>query len=365
MIYLPTVYTINIIKILITLIIMECNISDAIQTNAEFTLVDYVWIGGKGELRSKTRVIYSIVQSLKDVPEWNYDGSSTYQADGATSEVFIRPRRMYRCPFRRPGGLIVMCDTYAPDGTPIKNNHRYDADIIFNKYSDQKAWYGLEQEYFIYDVKTDKPIGFDPLGQQGQYYCSVGGNNAFGRRISDEHLEACLYAGIHISGTNAEVGPGQWEFQVGPVEGIDAADQLWISRYILEKITEQHNTYVVYDPKPLEGDWNGSGCHTNFSTEPMRQSGGFDVIMNAVNKLGEKHLDHMKSYGENNDKRMSGLHETSKYDEFSYGIANRKASVRIPTDTAKNGMGYFEDRRPAANMDPYIVTAKILETIME
>jgi glutamine synthetase len=173
-----------------------------------------------------------------------------------------------------------------------------------------------------------------------------------------------LYAGITISGTNAEVAPSQFEFQVGPVEGIDAADQLWIARYILEKISENYNMYIVYHPKPLDGDWNGSGCHTNVSTESMRSEGGYEIIIKLMDKLKEKHAEHMEIYGENNSKRMSGLHETSNYDTFSYGIASRKASVRIPNDTIKNGKGYFEDRRPAANMDPYRVTAKILETIM-
>lgn len=329
-----------------------------------YTVVDYVWIGGSGELRSKTRVLYKHIRSLEDVPYWNYDGSSTNQADGESSEIFIYPRRIFRCPFRKPEGLIVMCDTYTSNHLPAKYNHRYNATKIFDQYADQKPWYGLEQEYFIYDNKTGNPLGFDPNGIQGQYYCSVGSLNAYGRDISDQHLEACLYAGIKISGTNAEVAPGQWEFQIGPVEGIDASDQLWIARYLLEKISEKYNVTISYHPKPLQGNWNGSGCHTNFSTELMRNPGGYNYIVEIMDKLKGKHLEHMAIYGEDNQKRMSGLHETSKYDFFSYGIASRKASVRIPNDTVNDKMGYFEDRRPAANMDPYLVTSKLLETVM-
>lgn len=328
-----------------------------------YQLVDYVWIGGNNELRSKTRVLYHQVNTVEDVPEWNYDGSSTDQADADTSEIFIRPRRLFNCPFRPENGFLVMCDTYTCDDQPAKNNYRATAAKVFEEYADQKPWYGLEQEYFIYDRKTDNPLGYHVNGTQGQYYCSVGSLNSFGRNIVEHHMQACLHAGIHLSGINAEVAPGQFEFQIGPVEGIDAADQLWMARYIYEKISELYDVYIVYEPKPLKGDWNGSGCHTNFSTLPMREENGYRVIIDAMDKLSEKHTEHMLIYGDDNHTRMSGLHETSSYDEFTYGIANRKCSVRIPTETFIAQKGYFEDRRPAANIDPYRVTAKILETI--
>ena len=335
-------------------------------------IVDYVWIGGKGELRSKTRVIhdsslFSRIITLQDIPDWNYDGSSTGQAEGNASEIFIKPRRLFKCPFRigGPRSYIVMCDTYTPDNKPALYNNRNSAKEIFDKYSDQKSWFGLEQEYFIYDVETNKPIGFDNIITKNQFYCGVGRRNIFGRELSDSHMIHCLMAGIKISGTNAEVSPGQWEYQIGPVEGIDAADQLWISRYILEKLSEQYGVYVSFHPKPIMGDWNGSGCHTNFSTEAMRSEGGYDLIISCMDKLANKHKEHMEIYGDDNDIRMSGFHETSAYDTFTYGIGTRGSSVRIPNETISNGKGYFEDRRPASNMDPYLVTSKLLETIME
>ncbi len=329
----------------------------------EYTIVEYVWLGGESELRSKTRVYYDAINSIDDIAIWNFDGSSTNQADGESSEVFLYPRALFKCPFRRPNGFIVMCDTWTANGEPAKCNNRAAAAKTFEKYADQEPWYGLEQEYFIYDPMTNLPIGFNPEIPQGQFYCSVGTANAFGREISDQHMEACLYAGIKISGTNLEVTQAQLEFQIGPVEGINAADQLWVARFILEKISEQHNIIINYHPKPLK-NFNGSGCHTNFSTKKMRSPGGLDVIFNSMDKLKAKHAEHMLIYGEHNNERMTGLHETSSFDEFTWGIANRGCSVRIPSETAKNGYGYAEDRRPSAGMDPYLVTAKILETIM-
>lgn len=330
----------------------------------EYTIVEYVWLDSKINLRSKTRVYYDTIKSIEDVQIWNYDGSSTGQANGESSEIFLHPRALFKCPFRRPNGLIVMCDTYTSDGKPAKSNNRSAAAEIFEKYADQEPWYGLEQEYFIYDPATNLPIGFNPDIEQKQYYCSVGTLNAFGRDISDQHMEACLYAGIKVSGTNLEVTAGQNEWQIGPVEGIAAADQLWISRFILEKISEQHGVVINYHPKPLKGDWNGSGCHCNFSTKNMRNPGGLEIILNSMDKLKAKHAEHMLVYGKHNRERMTGLHETSSFDNFSWGIANRKASIRIPSETAKNGYGYLEDRRVASSADPYLVTAKILETIM-
>lgn len=329
----------------------------------EKTIVDYVWIGGKGEIRMKTRVLDTLVKNLEDIPPWNYDGSSTYQTYGENSEIFIYPQRLFKCPFRT-NSLFVICDTYKPDGTPHETNHRFAANEIFERYLDQKPWYGLEQEYFIYDYYNDIPVGFPHNGEQGQYYCATGGGNAFCRHIVDHHLECCLYAGIQISGTNGEVAPGQWEFQIGPVEGIAAADQLIAARYILNRISERYDVRIIYDPKPVKGDWNGSGCHTNFSTEAMRVDGGYEKIIKCMKKLEARHQVHMSVYGENNFSRMSGAHETSSYDHFTYGIGSRKSSVRIPTDTVNARKGYFEDRRPAANIDPYQVTSIILETVM-
>lgn len=334
-------------------------------------LYEYVWIGGSDELRSKTKVTKEKL-SFEDLPDWNYDGSSTKQAEGHDSEVIIKPVKMIRDPFRTVNDSIVLCATYKPDGTPLPNNHRDKAKKIFDKYVDEKPWYGMEQEYFITNPLNGYPLGFDNKGRaapQGQYYCSVGTGNAFGRDIVEDHLRACVEAGLNLSGINAEVAPGQWEFQVGPVEGIDAGDQMILARYLLDRVAEKYKVMINYEPKLIKGDWNGSGCHVNFSTENMREGTegktGLEYIEESIEKLSKKHKEHMMVYGENNDRRMTGEHETASFDKFTHGKANRGASVRIGNETYANKKGYFEDRRPASNINPYIVTSILLETTME
>lgn len=335
------------------------------------TLVEYIWLGGSSELRSKTRVFNHSIRRLSEISHWNYDGSSTEQADGSDSEITLQPIGAFPCPFRGFPNLLVFCATYRPDGTPLPNNHFDQAKAIFDKALHLKPWYGIEQEFFLIDNATNRPLGFpaDPTkypAPQGQYYCSVGSKNTFGRHILEAHMRACLQANLHVSGINAEVAPGQWEYQIGPVEGIQAAIELWVSRYILERITERFNVHVDWTPKPIEGDWNGSGCHTNFSTLPMREGTsdktGLEHIEEAISRLSKKHDEHMAVYGTDNHLRMTGKHETADYRTFSSGRANRGASIRIGNDTIKNKSGYFEDRRPSSNMDPFQVTSILFET---
>lgn len=327
--------------------------------------IEYIWIGGKLELRSKTRILTPRdFTNISNIPNWNYDGSSTNQAAGIDSEIVIIPRAIYPSPFVK-NSYLVMCDTYTPSGVLGKCNHRYDAKLIFDKYLSSHPWYGIEQEYFMFKPNETFPIGYDPNVTQGQYYCSVGTNNAFGRQLAEQHMDYCIKAGLTISGINSEVAPGQWEFQIGPVEGIEACDQLWIARYILEKLSEEHNIVINYHPKPMKGDWNGSGCHVNFSTKEMRENNGLQIILNSMKSMEKNHQIHMAFYGEDNQERMSGLHETSDPNKFTFGIGDRTASIRIPNETYNNNMGYFEDRRPAANMDPYQVCPLILKTVME
>jgi len=300
---------------------------------------------------------------------WNYDGSSTDQAPGRDSEVYLRPCAIYPDPFRRGKNVLVMCEAVLPDGklTPIPSNTRRNAATVMEKAKEHKSWFGIEQEYTLFCPDGNTPLGWPRggyPGPQGPYYCSVGAENAFGRRIVEAHYRACLYAGVKISGVNAEVMAGQWEYQVGPCEGIESGDQVWLARYIMQRVCEDFGVIVSFDPKPKRGDWNGAGCHTNVSTKAMREDGGYDVIIEAIKKLGKKHDEHIAVYGKGNELRLTGAHETAPIDKFSYGVANRGASIRIPRQAKIEGRGYFEDRRPASNMDPYVVTAKIIQTIV-
>ncbi|KAL4401188.1 glutamate--ammonia ligase [Malassezia pachydermatis] len=326
---------------------------------------EYVWLDAAGHPRAKTTTVDGPVKSLADLKEWNFDGSSTGQAPGGNSDVYLRPVAYYPDPFRLGDNVIVLAECYNNDGTPNKANHRHAAAKIFEQCKDQHPWFGIEQEYSLMGA-DDRPYGW-PVGgfpgPQGPYYCGVGAGRVVGRDLVEAHYRACLYAGINHSGINAEVMPSQWEFQVGPCEGIEMGDHLTIARYLLLRIAEEWGVKVSIHPKAVPGDWNGAGCHTNFSTEAMRQKGGMKAIEEAIERLGKRHNEHIAVYGEDNEMRLTGRHETGHIGQFSAGVANRGASIRIPRHVAAQGYGYLEDRRPASNIDPYQVTGIIAETV--
>ena len=327
------------------------------------TILEYLWIDGNGELRSKTRVLNNTVgiYNLESIPIWNYDGSSTSQAssDGNT-EVILVPCKYFRNPLinTKVESFIVLCETYDTNMIPLLSNHRHNAVKIFHKKEDEKPWFGIEQEYVM--IHTSNNNENKCLSNDGKHYCGTQ-LNSIERLIAEEHMVCCLKAGIKCCGLNAEVLKSQWEFQVGICGGIDAADHLIVARFLLERIAEKYNVIISYYPK-LYIDKNGTGCHTNFSTAKTRSNGGIDVIYKYMKSLKEKHSEHIAVYGEHNDKRLTGMHETSSYCEFTFGIGTRNTSVRIPSQVASDGYGYFEDRRPAGNCDPYKVTAMIFQT---
>jgi glutamine synthetase len=340
---------------------------------------EYVWIGGTmADLRSKSKTLDFVPKSPDDLPQWNYDGSSTGQAPGTDSEVYLVPRAIYKDPFRGGKNILVMCDTYEPprvnpDGsvTPIKplpTNTRAACAEIMAKAADQEPWFGIEQEYTLLNAVTKWPLGWPKGGYpppQGPYYCAAGAGISMGRDICEAHYRACLYAGIKISGINAEVLPSQWEYQVGPCVGIEMGDQLWMSRYIMTRICEQYNVEFSIDPKPVSGDWNGSGGHTNYSNKATRTSGtGWAAIQEQCAKLEKRHPVHIAAYGEGNERRLTGAHETSSMNDFSWGVANRGCSIRVGRMVPVEKCGYYEDRRPASNLDPYVVTKLVVETTL-
>ncbi len=304
---------------------------------------------------------------VAELKEWNFDGSSTKQAPGEDSDVYLRPVKMWADPFRTGDNIIVLAECWNADGTPNKANYRHQTAKLSEKHKSHETWFGIEQEYTLMDEDA-KPFGWPKGGfpkPQGPYYCGVGTGKVLMRDLVEAHYKACLYAGLDISGINAEVMPSQWEFQVGPCVGVDSADQLWFARFLLIRIAEEFGVVVSYAAKPLEGDWNGAGAHTNVSSKEMRAPGGMKHILTAIEKLEKRHHEHIAVYGDDNIKRLTGRHETGAIDKFNYGVANRGASIRIPRSCDKEKCGYFEDRRPAASIDPYRVVGIMFETLYE
>lgn len=317
-------------------------------------IVEYIWLDAENNFRSKVRVC----QAGSDIESsWNYDGSSTNQATTESSEIILKVVATFNHPFMN--AKLNVCATYDINDNPLNNNYYHKANELFNKKLDEKPWFGLEQEYFFY--KDNKPLGLNSEQSSNKFYCSHINQDQLSVKIAHNHLMACVKAGIKISGLNAEVVPGQWEFQIGPVEGINAGHHMMAARYLLERIAINEGISINYHPKPIQ-EVNGSGCHINFSTKSMREDNGLEVIMTAIDKLKDKHSYHMENYGEDNNKRMTGHHETASFDKFTYGVGSRNTSIRIGYETYKNRTGYFEDRRPASNIDPYLTTSILFET---
>lgn len=326
--------------------------------------LEYIWLDGyepTQSLRSKTKIVEDFSGKLEDAPGWAFDGSSTEQAEGGSSDCLLKPVAIYLDPARK-NGWLVMTEVLNADGTPHVSNGRATIDD-----DNQDFWFGFEQEYCIWDNENQRPIGFPAEGfpgPQGPYYCSVGGQNAIGRDIVEEHLDLCLDAGLNVEGINAEVMMGQWEYQVFAKGAKRAGDETWVSRYLLERVTEKYGVSINWDPKPVPGDWNGSGMHANFSNELLRTCGKQAVYEQVCKAFEPVIQEHIAVYGADNDRRLTGAHETQAIDKFSFGVSDRGASIRIPIATVENGWkGWLEDRRPASNADPYKVASRIVQTV--
>ncbi len=326
--------------------------------------LEYIWLDGYepvANLRGKTLVKdFDSFPTLEMLPKWGFDGSSTRQAEGHSSDCVLKPIACYP-DSTKTNGVLVLNEVMHPDGTPHSTNAR--ATIL----DDPGTWFGFEQEYFF--TVDGRPLGFPKEGYpapQGEYYTGVGYKNVgdLAREIVDKHLDLCLDAGINHEGINAEVAKGQWEFQIFGKGPKKAADELWMARYLLMRLCESYGIDVEFHCKPIRGDWNGSGMHSNFSTAYMREVGGkeyFEALMAAFDKYKNEHI---AVYGPDNHLRLTGLHETQSIDKFNYGLANRGASIRIPHSFMDNNYrGYLEDRRPNSAGDPYKIASRILQTI--
>ncbi len=330
--------------------------------------LEYIWLDGykpTQNMRSKTKVEEheNFQGTLEEIGDWSFDGSSTQQADGGSSDCILKPVAIYPDP-ARVNGYLVMTEVYNADGTPHESNGRATIDD-----ENDDFWFGFEQEYFIMDTKTGLPLGFPRGGYpapQGLYYCSVGGKNTHGRDLVEEHADLCIEAGLNFEGINQEVAAGQWEFQLFAKGAKQAGDEIWIARYLLDRLTESYGYYIEYHPKPLgkDMDWNGSGMHANFSNTTLRTCGSKEVYEKICEAFRPVVKEHIEVYGEHNDQRLTGKHETASINEFSYGVSDRGASIRIPIITVEKGWkGWLEDRRPASNGDPYKIAARIIKTV--
>lgn len=335
-------------------------------------LVEYIWLDGAKptqKLRCKTRVID---ENTSDYPDWSFDGSSTYQSDGSDSDLVLHPVRVVKDPIRGGKNELALCEVLHCDGTPHKTNTRAKLkDVLDGGASWADPWIGFEQEYTLLDGQA--PLGWPRRGYpapQGPFYCGVGADEVAGRKLVEAHTHACLEAGLMLFGINSEVMLGQWEFQIGyrgtneSADPLRISDHLWLARWLLYRLGEQFGISATLDQKPVRGDWNGAGNHTNFSTKHTRDpKNGMDAIHKAIDKLRQEHESHVKEYGVGLEDRLTGEHETCSVNVFKHGVSDRTASIRIPGQVAEQGYGYFEDRRPGANCDPYVVSRKLIETV--
>jgi glutamine synthetase len=340
--------------------------------------VTYIWIDGSSPtqtLRSKVKIVAHDKETatVDDLPQWTFDGSSTYQAVGHDSDLTLQPVCIVDDPILGYGNYLALCEVLNPDGSPHLSNKRAKlVQVMQASGQAQDPWIGFEQEYTLFDGL--QPLGWPERGYpapQGPFYCGVGADEVFGRDLVERHAQACLDAGIMLYGTNAEVMPGQWEFQIGyrGIEGesadpVTVSDHLWLARWLLYRLGEDYGISAKLHPKPVKGDWNGAGKHTNFSTRAMRDpKTGMDAINQAIKALEKRHMEHIAVYGHDLEQRLTGKHETAHISQFIAGVGNRGASVRIPRPVAAQGYGYLEDRRPGANANPYEVAAILVETI--
>ncbi len=337
-------------------------------------IAEYIWIDGTvptAHVRSKTKIVpnHTGPVTLAELPRWSFDGSSTNQAEGADSDCILEPVCMVPDPVRGDGAYLVLCEVHNADGTPHPTNKRAELRAVLDKAGHgHEPWIAFEQEYTLFEGA--RPLGFPAERRfpaaQGPYYCGVGADEVYGRPLAEEHMFTCLEAGLVLTGINAEVMPGQWEFQCGGpgTDPLTASDHLWLARWLLYRMGEGHGISATLDPKPVPGDWNGAGMHANFSTTAMRSEGGAGVIEDACQALGRHHAEHLAVYGSGNEARLTGAHETCSYREFRYGVADRTSSIRVPRLVAETGRGYLEDRRPSANACPYEVSSAMLLTTL-
>ncbi|XP_026729239.1 glutamine synthetase 2 cytoplasmic-like isoform X2 [Trichoplusia ni] len=339
-----------------------------LEVPCESILGTYVWIDGSSiNLRSKDRTFEFVPKSTKDLPIWYFDGSNTGQAKEENSDTYIFPQNIYHDPFRRGSHIMVLCDTYQHNYQPTSTNHRKNCLVLCEKGEVEEPWFGFNQEFFL-TTTEGRPLGWPAGGfpaPPGPYYCATGANKIVARDLMEAFFRCCLFAGIQLNGINPGTTPSQWNFQVGPSPGIRSADDLWMARYILSRLAEEYGTVASFEPQPVP-DWPGNGTFVYFSSKDMREDDGILVIERAIDKLARRHGAHINEYDANNGgdnaRRLTGKNGQPHIKDFTAGVANRTCAVRIPRQVSEDKKGYLEDRRPAANADPYRIISIMLRT---
>jgi glutamine synthetase len=338
------------------------------------TILEYIWIDANSKFRSKVKIVDTL-PILEELEIWNFDGSSTGQATGKDSEIFIKPYKIFN-DWNNPSYYYVFCECIYPNGLPHITNTRHIAVKYFQNPNviNLETMFGIEQEFFVFKNGTPLIWNDTKTEPQGDYYCGNGAKSIKGREYLNEVVKVLNVWDINITGYNFEVAPGQMEIQICE-KGIDASDNLIAARFVLTRLAEERGWDIDIIPKPSflgTDDWNGSGCHVNFSTKDIRESlltnpySSLYSVAALITNMQTNHVNDIKFFGsENNKLRLGGKNETSSYDTFTYGIANRGSSIRIPRTFVKNLKGYIEDRRPGSDMDPYIVTQIITEYVFK
>lgn len=341
-------------------------------------VAEYIWLDYSNQYRSKTKIFNISSETdeetskylmLSTYPDWNYDGSSAgdipHNEDDNT-ECLLYPIALYDNPFHTSNDktkyMLVLCN----NSYILKDKEYGIHDIMFNYFCDIKSkleeeqyMFGFEQEFFMIDIKTGLPLGINNFNEviQGDYYCGNGYYNVRGRDFLLDTQEKLINAGINITGFNYEVAPGQAEFQVCDYD-MEALFQLLMLRFILIRNGETYDIHISFNNIIHDGDnINNTGCHINISNFKMRQNNGIETINKKINELKDKTPTNANEFneifGEDNTERLCGKLETSNWNEFSWGIGTRHTSIRIPTQVFKDKKGYFEDRRPGGNVDPF------------
>ncbi|XP_065170276.1 glutamine synthetase 1, mitochondrial-like [Atheta coriaria] len=326
------------------------------------TLADYFWVDGTGtHFRSRTRTLDKQPKCVEDLPAWHVDGSKTNESDcdAEQQDVRLLPVAMYNDPMRRGGAKLVLCESYTMDYKPTKSNTRSKCCDMYTKTMNHQPLFGFCQQYMLMQI-DGKPLGWPGGGAQlpstGAYYCGVGARNSIGREIVEAHARACLYAGVGLSGFNSEQIASKWKFETKPTKGIKAPDDIIVGRYLLQRIAAEFGVDASFNPKGVKK--GGSDLHVKFSTSFMAEQNGIEQILAAAEALAKKHKAHMSIYNSRKTKHRG------KFKKFTWGMGDRGYSVRIPFDVQSAGCGYLEDRRPAANSDPYAVCTAIMKTTL-